>query len=59
MAWLPESYKTTLKRISQAFRGVEDKEVRSKNKKGQYVADDKSTPDVNEAYETIEVKKEK
>ena len=46
MAWLPESYKTTLKRISQAFRGVEDKEVRSKNKKGQYVADDKSTPDV-------------
>jgi len=58
MAWLPESYYDTIKKISQLVRGVEDKEVRAKNKKGQYVADDKSTPDVNEAYTTVEVKKE-
>tara|TARA_R110000803_G_scaffold191462_1_gene254128 strand:+ start:207 stop:383 length:177 start_codon:yes stop_codon:yes gene_type:complete len=32
-------------------------EVRSRNKKGHYVADDKSTPDVNEAYTTKRVKK--
>ena len=58
MAWLPKSYYDTIKKISQLVRGVEDKEVRAKNKKGQYVADDKSTPDVNEAYTTVEVKKE-
>jgi hypothetical protein len=29
------------------------------NKKGRYVADDKSTPDVNEAYKTVRVKKKK
>ena len=59
MAWLPESYKSTLKRISQAFRGVEDKEVRARTEKGQYVGDDKSTPDIDEAYTTVEVKKKK
>ena len=59
MAWLPESYKATLKRISQAFRGVEDKEVRARTEKGQYVGDDKSTPDIDEAYTTVEVKKKK
>ena len=32
-------------------------EVRSRNKKGHYVADDKSTPNVNEAYTTKRVKK--
>jgi hypothetical protein len=26
---------------------------------GRYVADDKSTPDVNEAYKTVRVKKKK
>jgi hypothetical protein len=31
--------------------------VRSRNKKGQYVGDDKSTPDVNEAYTRRKKKK--
>ena len=39
--------------------GTERVEVRSRNKKGHYVADDKSTPDVNEAYTTKRVKKAK
>ncbi len=34
------------------FTGTEKKEVRARNDKGHYVADDKSTPDVNEAYTT-------
>tara|TARA_R110002020_G_scaffold335542_1_gene550717 strand:- start:700 stop:879 length:180 start_codon:yes stop_codon:yes gene_type:complete len=58
MNWLPKSYKDTLKKISQAFRGVEDKKVRARTEEGKFVADDKSTPDVNEAYTTIEVKKD-
>ena len=33
--------------------------VRARNKKGHYVADDKSTPKVNEAYTTKKVKKSK
>jgi sterol desaturase/sphingolipid hydroxylase (fatty acid hydroxylase superfamily) len=37
--------------------GTERVKVRSRNKKGHYVADDKSTPDVNEAYTTKRVKK--
>jgi len=37
--------------------GTKIVEVRSRNKKGHYVADDKSTPDVNEAYTTKRVKK--
>ena len=37
--------------------GTEKVKVRSRNKKGHYVADDKSTPDVNEAYTTKRVKK--
>ena len=59
MAWLPKTYKSTLKRISQAFRGVEDKEVRARTETGQYVGDDKSTPDIDEAYTTVEIKKKK
>jgi len=39
--------------------GTEKVKVRSRNKKGHYVADDKSTPDVNEAYTTKRVKKTK
>ena len=31
--------------------------VRARNKKGQYVGDDKSTPDVNEAYTRRKKKK--
>jgi len=39
--------------------GTEKVQVRSRNKKGHYVADDKSTPNVNEAYTTKRVKKAK
>ena len=39
--------------------GTEKVQVRSRNKKGHYVADDKSTPNVNEAYTTKKVKKKK
>jgi len=37
--------------------GTEKVKVRARNKKGHYVADDKSTPDVNEAYTTKRVNK--
>ena len=39
--------------------GTEKVEVRSRNKKGHYVADDNLTPGVNEAYRTKRVKKRK
>ena len=39
--------------------GTEKVKVRARNKKGRYVADDKSTPDVNQAYTTKRVKKKK
>ena len=39
--------------------GTEETVVRTRNEKGRYVADDKSTPDVNEAYTTKRVKKKK
>ena len=48
-----------LKKVWQNFRGVEDKKVRARTEEGKFVADDKSTPDVNEAYTTVEVKKKK
>tara|TARA_R110002110_G_scaffold121218_1_gene296794 strand:- start:252 stop:419 length:168 start_codon:yes stop_codon:yes gene_type:complete len=54
---MPQSYYDTLKRVSQAIRGVEDKEVRARDDKGKYQADDPETPE-NEAYETIEVPNE-
>jgi|TARA_R100001440_G_scaffold15532_2_gene26356 hypothetical protein len=38
---------------------TEKVKVRARNKKGHYVADDKSTPEVNEAYTTKRVKKSK
>ena len=41
------------------FTGTEKVKVRARTKKGRYVADDKSTPDVNEAYTTKRVKKKK
>ena len=43
----------------QNVRGVEEKTVRARDEDGKFVADDKSTPDVNEAYTTVEVEKEK
>jgi len=39
------------------FTGTEKKQVRARNDKGHYVADDKSTPNVNEAYTTKRVLK--
>ena len=47
------------KKLWQNVRGVEDKTVRARDEDGKFVADDKSTPDVNEAYTTVEVEKEK
>ncbi len=44
-------------RVVDFFTGTEKKKVRARTKKGQYVADDKSTPDVDEAYTTIRVAK--
>jgi len=47
------------RKLWQNVRGVEDKTVRARDEDGKFVADDKSTPDVNEAYTTVEVEKEK
>jgi len=46
-----------IKNFWDKFTGTERVEVRARNKKGHYVADDKSTPNVNEAYTTKRVKK--
>ena len=46
-----------LKRFWNNLTGTEEVKVRARNKKGHYVADDKSTPKVNEAYTTKKVKK--
>ncbi len=59
MSWLPKTYKDTIKKFWQNVRGVEEKTIRARTEEGRYVADDKSTPDVNEAYTTVEVKKER
>ena len=48
-----------IKKFWNNFTGTEKVTVRSRNKKGHYVADDKSTPNVNEAYTTKRVKKKK
>ena len=47
------------KNLWNRVTGTETVKVRARNKKGHYVADDKSTPDVNEAYTTKRVKKKK
>ena len=41
------------------FLGYEEKKVRARDEDGKYVGDDKSTPDVNEAYTTVAVKSKK
>jgi len=46
-----------LSNLWDKITGTEKVKVRARNKKGHYVADDKSTPDVNEAYTTKRVKK--
>ena len=43
--------------FKETFLGLEEKTVRSRNKKGKYVGDDKSTPNVNEAFTTVNVRK--
>ena len=48
-----------LKKFWDKVTNTERVQVRARNKKGLYVADDKSTPDVNEAYTTKRVKKSK
>ncbi len=40
-----------LEKMWSKVTGTEKVKVRARNKKGHYVADDKSTPDVNEAWE--------
>ena len=57
--WLPDSYHKVVKSFWQSVRGVEEKTVRARTKKGSFVADDKSTPNINEAYTTVEVKKKR
>jgi len=46
-----------IKKFWNNLTGTEEVIVRSRTKKGKFVADDKSTPDVNEAYTTKRVKK--
>lgn len=48
-----------LSKLWDKITGTERVQVRARNKKGRYVADDKSTPDVNEAYTTKRIKKSK
>ena len=47
------------KKVVDFWTGTERKRVRARDDEGKYVADDKSTPDVNEAYTTKRVKKTK
>ena len=39
--WLPDSYHKVVKSFWQSVRGVEEKTVRARTKKGTFVADDK------------------
>ena len=47
------------KKLVDTVTGTERKQVRARNKKGRYVADDPNTPDIDEAYTTVRVKKGK
>ena len=47
------------KRLWGNLTNTEEVKVRSRNKKGHYVADDKSTPEVNEAWEGGKAPKKK
>ena len=46
-----------IKKFWDNLTGTEKVTVRARGKKGKFIADDKSTPDVNEAYTTKRVKK--
>ena len=57
---LPNPLKDVKKEEPVVEEVIEETElVRARNKKGRYVADDPSTPDINEAYTTVKVKKKK
>ena len=43
--------------FKETFLVIEEKTVRSRDKDGKYVGDDKSTPNVNEAFTTVNVRK--
>jgi len=43
--------------FKETFLGLEEKTVRARDDEGKYVGDDKSTPNVNEAYTTVNVRK--
>ena len=45
--------------FKQTFLGYEEKRVRTRDEEGKYGGDDKSTPDVNEAYTTVTVRTKK
>ena len=47
------------KKVVDFWTGTERKTVRARDEEGQFVADDKSTPDVNEPYTEVRVKKSK
>ena len=49
--------KEFFKQIYDFFTNTERKKVRARDEDGKYVADDKSTPDINEAYTEIRVQK--
>ena len=44
--------------FKETFLGIEEKTVRARGKGGKYVGDDKSTPNVNEAFTTVNVRKD-
>ena len=44
-------------KLVEIVTSTEKKTIRARNDKGQYVGDDESTLDVDEAYKTIRVKK--
>lgn len=48
-----------LKKIFGFVTNTEEVVVRNRNEKGQFVADDKSTKNKNEAYKTVRRKKTK
>ncbi len=48
-----------MRKLVNFVTNSEDVVVRTRDDKGRYVGDDKSTPDVNEAYTTKRVKKTK
>jgi|TARA_R110001583_G_scaffold6605_3_gene33458 hypothetical protein len=45
--------------FKKTFLDYEEKTVRARDKDGKYVGDDKSTPNINEAYTTVTIKTKK